>query len=120
MPGADLCDGPSQAEVTVDGAVLGRIDVVNASQWWDYPMGPALADGTHTVQVRFLNDYLRPGCDRNLHVGWVSTTTAPSAPAPTSTSPSSTAPAPTPQPAVDAGDPFTAGRHYEKARVLPS
>jgi len=109
---ADLCDGPPQAEVVVDGAVLGRVDVVNASQWWDYPVGPALPDGTHTVQVRFLNDAMRAGCDRNLHVGWVSTTTAPSAPAPTSTSPSSTAPAPTPQPAVDAGDPFTAGRPY--------
>ncbi len=94
---ADLCNDPPQAEVVVDGAVLGRVDVVNASQWWDYPMGPALPEGTHTVQVRFLNDATAAGCDRNLHIGWVSTTTAPSTP---------------PAPAPNAGDPFTAGRPY--------
>jgi len=105
---ADLCDGPPQAEVVVDGAVLGRVDVVNASQWWDYPVGPALADGAHTVQVRFLNDVMRADCDRNLHVGWVSITTAASVPALTSTPSSLLAP----QAAAGAGDPFTAGRPY--------
>jgi len=105
---ADLCDGAPQAEVVVDGAVLGRVDVVNASQWWDYPVGPALADGAHTVQVRFLNDVMRADCDRNLHVGWVSITTAASVPALTSTPPSLLAP----QAAAGAGDPFTAGRPY--------
>jgi len=105
---ADLCDGPPQAEVVVDGAVLGRVDVVNASPWWDYPVGPALADGAHTVQVRFLNDVMRADCDRNLHVGWVSITTAASVPALTSTPSSLLAP----QAAAGAGDPFTAGRPY--------
>lgn len=91
---ADLCDGPPQAEVMVDGAAVGRLDVVNATQWWDYPVGPALSDATHTVQVRFLNDAMRAGCDRNLHVGWVSTTGVAAAPT------------------AVAGNPFTAGRPY--------
>jgi len=105
---ADLCDGAPQAEVVVDGAVLGRVDVVNASQWWDYPVGPSLADGAHTVLVRFLNDVMRADCDRNLHVGWVSITTAASVPALTSTPSSLLAP----QAAAGVGDPFAAGRPY--------
>ncbi len=92
---ADLCNGSPQAVISVDGAALGRVDVVNATQWWSYPLGPVLAAGAHSVTVGFPNDAVGPGCDRNLHVGWVDTT------APTTTS--------TP-------NPFAAGRPYVDPR----
>lgn len=70
---ADLC-GPAapEAEVSLDGTVLGRTRIVNpvAGGAWDYPLAlPAgVQAGTHTVTVRFLNDHREAGCDRNLHL----------------------------------------------------
>lgn len=99
---ADLCNGAPQAVVSVDGVSLGRVDVVNATQWWSYPVGPVLAAGTHSVTIGFPNDAVGVGCDRNLHVGWIDIT----APATTSTT---TAPTTTGARTVN---PFVGGRPY--------
>jgi endoglucanase len=109
---ADLCNGPPQAVISVDGAVLGRVDVVNASEWWSYPVGPVLAAGAHSVAIGFPNDAVGPGCDRNLHVGWVDTT-APTSTSTTTSPTGTTAPAPT---GAKTTNPFAAGRPYVDPR----
>lgn len=69
---ADLCAGAPQAEVLVDGTAVGRLDIVNDTAWWDYPVGPRIGGGQHRVVVRYLNDARTSSCDRNLRLGWVS------------------------------------------------
>jgi endoglucanase len=62
-----LCSGAPHMVVSVDGRVALDTDVA-ATSWSDYSAALALADGAHTVSVRFTNDYLRHNCDRNLFV----------------------------------------------------
>lgn len=95
----DQCEGAPRAEVAVDGRVLGTVRVVNASGWWEYPVGAPVTAGAHRVVVTFLNDHRTRACDRNLRAGWVtlsSGTTAPTPPTPT----------PTPTPVRAVGNPF--------------
>lgn len=93
---ADLCDGAPTFELMVDGAVVGRAQVVNPTSgpYWDYPVGQPIGAGTHTISLTFIDDFSRPGCDRNLHIADVFL-------------PGATTPTPTPS-----GNPFSVGRPY--------
>jgi endoglucanase len=103
---ADLCGSAApEAEVSLDGTVLGRTRIVNAVAGgaWDYPLAlpGGVRAGTHTVSVRFLNDHREAGCDRNLHLAQavVSTSGPVVVPNPRPTNPRPTTPQPTtPQP----------------------
>jgi hypothetical protein len=68
--------GPAlpQMSVEVDGVALGTIDVpAVAATPGEYAFDIALAAGSRTVVVSFLNDYYdaAAGLDRNLYVDWV-------------------------------------------------
>jgi endoglucanase len=76
-----LCDGAPRMVVAVDGRTA--LDVqVGATSWTDYAADLPLADGAHTLTVRFANDYLRTGCDRNLFVDRVQLTSVAARPLP--------------------------------------
>ena len=63
----EQCQGAPRMTVAVDGRTA--LDVqVSATTWTDYAADLPLADGAHTITVRFTNDYLGSGCDRNLFV----------------------------------------------------
>lgn len=68
--------------VTVDGRPLGS-RTVSDSRWTDYALPVSLGTGSHDVSVRFGNDYLGSGCDRNLLLDWIrlapASTSAPAA-----------------------------------------
>ncbi|WP_432521775.1 glycoside hydrolase family 6 protein [Kineococcus sp. SYSU DK006] len=120
---ADLCGSAApEAEISLDGSVLGRTHVVNAASAgsWDYPvqLRPGVAAGTHTVSVRFLNDHRDATCDRNLRLERVTASTgaapgtAPLVPAgPRATAPA-TAPATTTTPATAPATPWTAANPF--------
>jgi hypothetical protein len=65
---ADLCKGPPQMNITVDG--IDRYSgMVESRDWIDVPVPVALAAGPHTLSIAFPNDEFQgPACDRNLYV----------------------------------------------------
>jgi hypothetical protein len=53
--------------VIVDGATV--LDaLVTSTSLADYPAAVTLPAGGHDLSVRFPNDYLATGCDRNLYL----------------------------------------------------
>jgi hypothetical protein len=66
----DNCQGWPAVQVTVDGTVVGSTTIVSATQYGTYPVGPALAAGTHSVKVQFVNDFSSSACDRNVHISY--------------------------------------------------
>ena len=121
----DECGGWPTVEVTVDGRRVGASTIVDAKNYGTYPVGQMVAEGTHSVVLRLVNDrYDPPNCDRNLHIGYArmeTTTDAapapipsfrpteqpiptldPPAPVPTTPKPSSSAPTSTSAPAPPA------------------
>ena len=81
----DDCKGWPTVSVRVDGVVVGSTTIVDATRYGAYPVGRAVAAGTHAVTISFVNDYRDATCDRNVHVGFARMETAggPSTPAPT-------------------------------------
>ena len=63
----DQCNGAPQVGVDVDGRRV-LTAAVTSTTWTTVAGDAALADGPHTLAVRFLNDAADGGCDRNLHV----------------------------------------------------
>ncbi len=77
----EQCNGAPRMIVSVDGRVA--LDVsVSATSWTDYAADLALADGTHTLTVRFDNDARTATCDRNLLVDRVVLTSVAARPLP--------------------------------------
>jgi hypothetical protein len=77
----EQCSGAPRMIVAVDGRVA--LDVnVGATSWTDYAADLALADGAHTLTVRFDNDYRSATCDRNLLVDRVTLTSVAARPLP--------------------------------------
>ena len=63
----EQCNGAPRMIVLVDGHTA--LDVnVSATSWTDYAADLSLADGAHTLTVRFDNDARTATCDRNLFV----------------------------------------------------
>jgi endoglucanase len=69
----DQCAGAPHMRVTVDGRVAMEV-AVGATEWRDYAADLALSDGPHTLAVRFTDDAMAAGCDRNLRVDRVTFT----------------------------------------------
>ncbi|MCW2976885.1 MAG: glycoside hydrolase [Actinomycetia bacterium] len=80
----DQCAGAPHMVVAVDGSVVLRADVASAG-WATYAANAALAHGRHRVSVRFTNDYIGSGCDRNLRVDTIALSTTAAAPFVTAT-----------------------------------
>ncbi|PIU95593.1 MAG: hypothetical protein COS65_01665, partial [Armatimonadetes bacterium CG06_land_8_20_14_3_00_66_21] len=61
-----------KAKVTVDGAVVGEVELASASTGV-FAVGTldSLTEGKHTVTVEFTNDIWQPPLDRNLYVSGV-------------------------------------------------
>ena len=77
----EQCYGAPRMVVSVDGRVA--LDTkVGSTSWSDYAADLPLTDGAHTLAVRFANDYLAPGCDRNLIVDRVQLTSVAARPFP--------------------------------------
>lgn len=77
----EQCLGAPRMVVAVDGQVA--IDAqVAATAWTDYAADLPLSDGTHTLTVRFANDYRSAACDRNLLVDRVTLTSVAARPLP--------------------------------------
>ncbi|NHC13459.1 family 16 glycosylhydrolase [Motilibacter deserti] len=75
----DQCLGAPQAEVTVDGRVVGTLTVSAAGSWATYRVTGSWAAGSHSVAVRYVNDVRGASCDRNLHLDALSFEAAPGA-----------------------------------------
>lgn len=77
----DVCQGAPSMTVRVDGQILGSRTVSGAG-WTDYAIPASIRAGSHSFDVRFDNDYLGSGCDRNLYVDTIRLTgSTPAAPA---------------------------------------
>jgi hypothetical protein len=77
----EQCAGAPRMTVSVDGRVA--LDVnVTATSWTDYAADLALNDGSHSLTVRFANDYRSASCDRNLLVDRVTLTSIAARPLP--------------------------------------
>ena len=63
----DQCLGAPEVAVDVDGKRVITAGV-SSTTWTSVATDLALADGAHTVAVRFTNDANATGCDRNLHL----------------------------------------------------
>ncbi len=111
----DQCNGAPHVQVLVDNQVALDASVASTS-YADYSKGYAAASGTHSLTVRFDNDFESAGvCDRNLIADSL-TLNASSSPASTP-SPTATKPAATPSPtATTPPQPTTP----PTATVLPS
>ena len=87
----DQCGGAPNLSVVVDGRTVGR-QSVGATGWTDYRFPGDFAAGGRTVALTFDNDYVGPGCDRNLRldtVAFSAGTAAAPAPAPAPPPPTS-------------------------------
>jgi endoglucanase len=63
----EQCNGAPRMIVSVDGRVA--LDVnVSATSWTDYAADLPLSDGSHSLAIRFDNDFRSATCDRNLLV----------------------------------------------------
>jgi endoglucanase len=77
----EQCSGAPRMIVSVDGRVA--LDVnVTATTWTDYAADVALGDGSHTLAIRFDNDFNSATCDRNLLVDRVQLTSVAARPLP--------------------------------------
>jgi hypothetical protein len=77
----EQCAGAPRMTVSVDGRVA--LDVnVTATSWTDHAADLALNDGSHSLTVRFANDYRSASCDRNLLVDRVTLTSIAARPLP--------------------------------------
>jgi hypothetical protein len=77
----EQCAGAPRMIVSADGRVA--LDVnVTATSWTDYAADLALNDGSHSLTVRFANDYRSASCDRNLLVDRVTLTSIAARPLP--------------------------------------
>jgi endoglucanase len=63
----DQCLGAPEVAVDVDGRRVLTAPVTSTA-WTTVGADAAVADGAHTVAVRFTNDAMASGCDRNLHI----------------------------------------------------
>jgi endoglucanase len=77
----EQCDGAPRMIVSVDGRVA--LDtLVSSTTWTDFAADLSLADGAHTLTVRFDNDYRSATCDRNLFVDSIALTSVAARPLP--------------------------------------
>ena len=63
----EQCAGAPEVALDVDGRRV-LTAAVGSTTWTTVAADVALADGAHSVAVRFTNDAFAAGCDRNLHV----------------------------------------------------
>jgi hypothetical protein len=77
----EQCAGAPRMTVSVDGRVALDVNVA-ATSWTDYAADLALNDGSHSLTVRFANDYRSASCDRNLLVDRVTLTSIAARPLP--------------------------------------
>ncbi len=66
----DNCEGWPTLRLSVNGVVKGESTIVSATQYGTYPIGSAVAAGTHQVKIQFINDFRSAACDRNVHVAY--------------------------------------------------
>lgn len=108
------CNGWPVIQVLVDSTVRTTI-TVSSRTWTDYTANVAIPAGTHTMMVRFSNDFSWLLCDRNVDINTIAdipsaatsttpttttattppTTTTPTTTTPTTTTPTTTTPATT-------------------------
>lgn len=74
------CEGSPRIRVAVDGRTV--LETTAGSAWTDHAADLALADGTHTLAVSFLNDHRTAACDRNAVVDVVRLTSVAARPLP--------------------------------------
>ena len=82
----DQCAGSPKMRVSIDGTAVWTKTVVD-SVWTSSSALISRPAGAHTIGIAFINDYMAPGCDRNLridHVTFVDNTPA-ATPTPTPT-----------------------------------
>ena len=75
----DQCAGAPRMVVEIDGQAL-LTATVGATGWTTYAADAGLADGAHSLAVRFTNDAQSGGCDRNLRVDSITFTSTAAAP----------------------------------------
>ncbi|MGH2949404.1 MAG: carbohydrate-binding domain-containing protein, partial [Solirubrobacteraceae bacterium] len=75
----DQCAGAPRMVVEIDGRPLLTASV-SATGWTTYAADAGLAAGPHTLTVRFTNDAVSGGCDRNLRVDSIAFTSTAAAP----------------------------------------
>jgi endoglucanase len=63
----DQCAGAPEVAVELDGRRV-LTAAVTSTTWTSIAADAAVADGEHALAVRFTNDAVASGCDRNLHV----------------------------------------------------
>ena len=79
----DQCQGAPVLQVSVDGVVAGS-RTVSATSWTGYTLNGNWKAGTHTVALRYTNDMVAGGCDRNLRLDRLVFTTGTVTPPPPS------------------------------------
>jgi hypothetical protein len=67
MKGDDAQGTWPEMELTIDGTVVATT-TVDSSEYRDYEFSFMGYEGSHQVQIRFINDYNQDGEDRNLYV----------------------------------------------------
>ena len=66
----DHCEGWPTIRVSVDGAPVGEVTVVSATDYGAYQVGAALPEGRHSVRIELTNDRYTGECDRNAHLAY--------------------------------------------------
>lgn len=74
------CQGDPAMTVLVDGVIVGSAIV--PATWTDVEARGSWDSGPHRLEIRYTNDFLGAGCDRNLFVGSVTVPGGSSRPAP--------------------------------------
>jgi hypothetical protein len=75
----DQCAGAPRMVLEIDGQAILTASV-SAVGWTTYAADAGLADGSHSLAVRFTNDAAGPDCDRNLRVDSIVFTSTAAAP----------------------------------------
>lgn len=74
----DQCQGAPVLQLAVDGVVAGSAPVADTG-WADKVFPGSWGAGSHRISLSYTNDIAGQGCDRNLWVDRVSSSTAPAA-----------------------------------------
>jgi endoglucanase len=77
----ESCDGAPRMVVSAGGRTV-LDQVVDATAWTEYAADVSLAEGPAALDIRFVNDFNRAGCDRNLLVDRVLATSVAARPLP--------------------------------------
>ena len=66
----DQCAGAPKMQLRLDGVLLST-NLVSATGWTNFSVSKTIRPGTHTISVKYTNDYVSSTCDRNIRVDYV-------------------------------------------------